>query len=114
MLDLKTWVEFEEVKLVVFVRIEVLDRTGGDIAYQPSKCDSGICHLLEGLLARNSDRGLLNDLLMSSLDRAITSKDGDIVAILVGEKLDFQMPCAAGKLHDEDRRAWNLARRCLI
>ena len=49
---------------------------------------------------------LFNDLLVSALDGAITSEEGDGAAILISEQLDFQVPSGASELHDENRRTW--------
>jgi hypothetical protein len=107
MLDLETGVELQEVELVVGVRVEVLDGTGGDITDELTETDSGRLHGLERVGLRNGDGSLLNNLLVTSLNGAISAEEGDVVAVLISEQLDFEMSGVAGKLHDEDGRARN-------
>lgn len=61
--------------------------------------------MLEGLLGRDGHWGFFNDLLVTTLHRAVTTKKRDGVAVLVSNDLDFQVARSTGKLHDENRRA---------
>lgn len=69
---------------------------------------SHLLHVLEGGGRCYGGWGLLNDLLMSPLDGAVSAKQGDGVAVLVGEDLDLQVTGMLGQLHDEDGRAGHL------
>jgi len=60
-------------------------------------------------LGADRDGGFLDNLLVAALDRAVTAKDGDCLAILIREKLDFEMARVAGELHDKNGRAGHLA-----
>ncbi|PNY27761.1 Uncharacterized protein TCAP_02317 [Tolypocladium capitatum] len=108
-LDLETRVELEEVELVVGVRVQVLDGAGGDVADELAEADGGVLHGLEGVGLGDGDGGLLDDLLVPPLDGAVAAEEGDVVAVLVGQQLDLEMPGVAGQLHDEDGGAGDLA-----
>ncbi|GFZ47133.1 hypothetical protein JCM24511_04876 [Saitozyma sp. JCM 24511] len=102
MLDLESGVELEEVERVLLMRIEVLDGTGRDVADELGEADSGLFHLLKLVARGDGDGGLLDDLLVTTLDRAVTAEEGDGVAVLVGDELDLEMASGSGELHDED------------
>ena len=108
-LDLQTRVELQEVELVVGVRVEVLDGTGRDVTNELTERDSCLLHLGESRLSCNGDGSLFDNLLMSALDGAVTTEERDVVAVLIGKKLDFQVASIACKLHDEDGRSRNFA-----
>ncbi|RUS22134.1 LOW QUALITY PROTEIN: hypothetical protein BC937DRAFT_90266 [Endogone sp. FLAS-F59071] len=107
MLDLQTRVEFEEVEVVMGVRI--LDGTGRDITDELGEPDGRFFHRFKGLLLGNGDRRLLDDLLVTTLHRAIAAEEGDGVAVLVGQQLNLKMTRVARELHDENGRAGHLA-----
>ena len=102
-LDLKTRVQFEEVELVIGVRVQVLNGTGGDVTDQLSKADSSTLHGLERGGLGDGDGGLLDNLLVPTLNGAVSAEQGDVVSVLISQQLDFQMPGIASQLHDEDR-----------
>jgi hypothetical protein len=108
MLDLKTGVQFEEVELVIGVRVQVLDGTSRDVSDQATKADSSALHSLEGRLLGDSDRSLLNNLLMTTLNGTITTEQGDVVTVLISQQLNLQMAGVSSQLHDEDGRTRNL------
>jgi hypothetical protein len=114
MFDLKTRVQLEEVELVVVVRVQVLDGTCRHVTDQATQRHSSLLHLLESLCAGNGDGSLLDNLLMSTLDRTVTTEQRDVVAVLISEQLDFQMSGVAGKLHDEDGRTRDFAGSSLV
>ena len=109
MLDLQTGVQLEEVELVIGVGVEVLDGTSRDVTDETTKTDSSVLHGLEGSGLGDGDGGLFDNLLMSALNRAISAEERDVVAILIGKKLNLQMTGAVGELHDKDGRAGNFA-----
>ncbi|RUP43013.1 hypothetical protein BC936DRAFT_137776 [Jimgerdemannia flammicorona] len=109
MLNLETGVELKEVEVVLRVRIEVLDRAGGDVAHELGEPDRRLLHRLESILLGNRDGRLLNDLLVATLDGAVAPEERNGVAVLIGKELNLEMACVAGELHDEDGRAGNLA-----
>lgn len=114
MLDLQTGVQLKEVELVIGVRVEVLDGTGRDVTDETTKTDSSILHGLKGSGLGDGYGGLFDNLLVSALNRAISAEERDVVAILIGKKLDLQMPGAVGELHDEDGRAGNFASGSIV
>jgi hypothetical protein len=114
MFDLETRVQLKEVELVVVVRVQVLDGTCRNVTDQATQRHGSLLHLLESLCAGNGDGSLLDNLLMSTLDRAVTTEQRDVVAVLISEQLDFQMSGVAGKLHDEDGRTRNFAGSSLV
>ena len=59
-------------------------------------------HPLKDIGLGNSSRGLLNDLLVSALNGAVTAKHRDGTAIFISQQLDFQMTSCWCQLHDED------------
>lgn len=63
---------------------------------------SHLLHVLKGGGRCYGGRGLLNDLLVSPLDGAVSAKQGDGVAVLVGQELDLQVTSVFGQLHHED------------
>src|SRR5271154_5537719 len=85
------------------MRIKILDRSSRNISDQLSQSHSSFLHRSKRFLSCNSDRSLLNNLLMSSLHRTIPSKQRNISAILIRQKLHFQMSRIALHLHNENR-----------
>jgi hypothetical protein len=66
--------------------------------------DSGTFHFLKSFILGNRHWRFLDNLLVTTLHGAITSKKRDCVAILIGQKLNLQMTRLARELHDEDGR----------
>ena len=81
-----------------------LDSSSADIADKLRQSNRGALHLLEGLRVRDGHGCLLDDLLVSALDRTVATEKRNGVAVLISEKLDLQVTRLAGELHDEDRR----------
>lgn len=107
-LDLEARVEFKEIENILCVAIEVcreelniysitiakqltFDSAGTDIANELRQSYCSAFHLLKGILLRDGDGGLLDDLLVTALNRTVPSEQGNGVAILVCKELDFQM-----------------------
>ena len=74
-----------------------------------NSCLSHLLHLLKGLGGGHGGGGLLDDLLVPPLDGAVPPKQGDGVAILVGQDLHLQVAGVLRQLHDEDRGAGDLS-----
>ena len=108
MLDLQTRIQFEEVEFVVGVRVEVLDGTSRNVSDQPTEAHSSALHGLESGLFSNSHGGLLDNLLVTTLDGAITTEEGNVVAVLISQQLHLEMASVTSQLHNEDRRSRNL------
>ena len=94
--------------------VQVFDGTSRDIADQLPQAHRGALHCLEGVGLCNGDRGLFNDLLVSSLNRTVSAKDRDVVSVLIGEQLHLQVSGVTGKLHNEDRRPRNFSSGSIV
>jgi len=105
MFDLKSWIKFEKVEFVIGVGVEIFNGSGGNISNKLSQTNGCLFHFSEGFLAGDGDRGFFDDLLMSSLDGTISTKERDIRAILIGQQLNLQMPSIPCHFHDKNRRA---------
>ncbi|ROV86895.1 hypothetical protein VMCG_10866 [Cytospora schulzeri] len=114
MLDLETRVQLQEVELVFVVRVKVLHGTSGDVTDELAQSDCCLLHGPESVGLGDGDRRLLDDFLVTSLDRAISAEERNVVAVLICEQLDLQVTRTAGKLHDEDGRARDLASSLLM
>jgi hypothetical protein len=60
------------------------DCPSADIANKFCETNRGLLHLLEPLRLRDCNRSFFDDLLMTTLDRAVTSEKRDGIAILIG------------------------------
>ena len=54
------------------------------------------------------DWALLDNLLVTPLDRTVSGEEGAAVAILIAEQLDFQVSGSCCQLHPKDGGAWHL------
>jgi hypothetical protein len=112
MLHLEARIEFQEVKYVFCMTIKVyraglgkvhshvkisltLHRACANIANEFGQANCGTLHLLEFLRIGDSDRCLFDDLLMTTLDRAITTEKRDRIPVLVCQELYLQMTSLA-------------------
>lgn len=84
-----------------------LDGSRTNVSDELGQSDGSLLHLLKLLGRSDADGSLLNDLLVSSLDGTVSTKEGDGIAVLIGEKLNLEMSSRAGKSHDEDRRTYD-------
>ncbi|CAI6094402.1 unnamed protein product [Clonostachys chloroleuca] len=114
MLNLETRVELEEIELVVGVRVQVLDSTGGNVTDQFTQTDGRILHGLECVGLGNCDGCFFDNLLVTSLNGTVSAKERDVVSVLISQKLHLQMSGIASQLHDEDGGSGNLARGSLV
>lgn len=66
-----------------------------------------IFHVFEDVGRGDGSRSLLDDLLVPPLHGAVSSEQGDGVAVLIGQDLHLQVTSVLGELHDENGRAGN-------
>lgn len=64
-------------------------------------------HLFKDIRCGNGSRSLFYDFLMSSLHRAVSTKQGNGIAVLICQDLDLEMTSMLCQLHDKNRRARN-------
>ena len=100
-LDLKACIHFEKIERLVLARDE-LDGAGRVIIHRLRQRDGLRTHLLTRLLVEKRRRRLLDDLLVSPLDRALPLAQVNHVAVLVTEHLDLDVPGIGDELLDED------------
>ena len=74
---------------------------GRCIADLTHKADRSVTDLLPQIIIKARRRGLLDNLLVASLDRAFPLKDVCNVSLLVGDNLNLDMPAAFDILLDE-------------
>jgi hypothetical protein len=79
-LDLEAGVHLEEVELAVLV--EELDGAGVVVAARLGDLDRGLAHGLADLVGEVRGRGLLDQLLVAALGRAVALADPHAVAVL--------------------------------
>mmetsp|Transcript_13544 Transcript_13544/g.23330 ORF Transcript_13544/g.23330 Transcript_13544/m.23330 type:complete len:715 (+) Transcript_13544:4833-6977(+) len=115
-LNLETRVELQEEELIVVV-VKVLDGTGVDVANLLGKTDGSVLHLLPDIGLGGNGGTLLENLLVTTLYRAVTSAESDGVTVLVSNELNLQVASTLGETHDEDRGSGDLrldlAKACL-
>lgn len=64
-------------------------------------------HILKHIRSGDGSRSLLYNLLVASLHRTVSSKQGNGIAILISQDLNLQMAGMSGQLHDENGWSWN-------
>lgn len=101
MLHLQTRVHLHKVELLVDIVHDELDGTGVLVVDGASSSDSLGAQFGTQLFSQARGRGLFNDLLMASLDRAIALKQVDDVVVLVGKHLDFDVARTLQVLFDQ-------------
>ena len=70
-LDLQSGVDFKEEELATLVVDQELDSSGRLISHCSAKCERGVAHGSAHIGIDNWRRGLFDDLLMATLDRAV-------------------------------------------
>eukprot|EP00123_Amoebidium_parasiticum_P012634 comp21488_c1_seq1/m.29767 comp21488_c1_seq1/g.29767 ORF comp21488_c1_seq1/g.29767 comp21488_c1_seq1/m.29767 type:complete len:443 (+) comp21488_c1_seq1:791-2119(+) len=90
-LDLQPRVHLHEVELLVFVHNK-LHRAGTHIPHGLGRTHGCLTDAATGLLRKARSRGLFNDLLVSSLDAAVTLKQIHTVPPLVRKHLHLYVP----------------------
>src|SRR5712691_9615809 len=101
-LNLESGVHFQEEEPASLVEDE-LDRPGADVPDRRGKSNRRLPHALAQLGADGGRRGLLDDLLVPSLDRALALVERDHLAVRVTERLDLDVPGPADVGLEEDR-----------
>lgn len=100
-LDLDSGVDLDEVVAVLLVNQE-LGGTSVAVVDRLGESDSVVQDGLAGLLGQVLRRGKLDDLLVTSLDTAVTLEQVDHVTVAVTQKLDFNVLGAVQEALDED------------
>src|SRR5437867_93378 len=91
MLDLEPRVHFEEVAASLRVH-EELDRSGVDVAGRFRDPACGLAQTLAHRVVHERRRRFLDELLVSTLDRALALPQVDDAALSVGQHLDLDVP----------------------
>ena len=101
-LDLQPRVHLEEEELAGVGVDDELDRAGSDVVDRPRRLDRGLAHGLPHLVVDRRRRGLLDDLLVPTLDRAVTLEQVHHLAVRVAEDLDLDVLRPGDQaLHDQ-------------
>ena len=101
MLDLEASVHLEEVEVLVHVEQE-LHGPRAHVVHGARGRDRDLAHLLADLLGEHRAGGLLDDLLVAPLDRALALEQVHDVAVRVGEDLDLDVLRVEDVLLDVD------------
>lgn len=101
MLDLNAGVDFDEIVPVHLVD-EELGSSCVAVLDVPCDFDSIAQDSLTDLLGEMGRRSNLDDLLVATLDGAVTLEQVDAVALSISEQLDFDVPRALEESLDED------------
>ena len=88
-LDLQACVHLQEVERAA--RVEELDGAGADVADLLGEVAGGLAHLLAQLRSQHGARRLLDQLLVTTLHRALALAVVHDVAVLVGHDLDLDV-----------------------
>jgi len=83
-----------------------LDGSCTDVSDELSESNSSLLHLLEPLGLSDGDGSLLDDLLVSPLNRTVSTEKRDGVSVLIRDELDLEMSSRSSESHDEDGRSW--------
>ena len=100
-LDLEAGVDFEEVE-VLFVVEQEFDRARVDVASFAREAAGGFAHAAAQVGADDGGGSFFDDLLMATLDGALTLAEIEDVAVLVGEELDFDVAGALDEFFEID------------
>ena len=101
MLDLEARVHLQKVE--VALAEDELDSAGIDVAGRRHRSDGRLPHSSPNLRRHGRGGGLLHDLLVPALDRALSLAEVHHVAVLVGDHLDLDVPRLSNELFDVDR-----------
>lgn len=101
MLDLDAGVDFDKVVTVLLVDKEL---GGACVAVLdvPGDLDSVVQNSLTNIFGKVGRGSNLDDLLVATLDRAVTLEQMDAVALSISEELDFDVPWTLNESLDED------------
>mmetsp|Transcript_12565 Transcript_12565/g.18855 ORF Transcript_12565/g.18855 Transcript_12565/m.18855 type:complete len:308 (+) Transcript_12565:5648-6571(+) len=109
-LYLQTGVQLKEIKLLITLTVKVFDGSSISVSDSLGKGDGSLFHLRPHLGRCSNRWSLLNDLLMTTLNTAITTVQCNRIAILISKQLNLQMPRVGGQFHDKNGTSWNLSR----
>ena len=101
MLDLEAGVHLHEVEGARRIRDE-LHGPGAGVADRLCGADGALAHRRAPLLRHAGRRRLLEDLLVTALDRAVALEEVHVVAVLIAEDLDLDVPRPLDVALDED------------
>src|SRR5207253_7431954 len=102
MLDLKARVHLQEEELARVGRGDELDRAGARVATRAREGDGRLAHARPQRLRYDGRGGLLDDLLVAALQRALALAEVHDVAVAVAEDLHFDVARALDPLLDDD------------
>ncbi len=109
-LDLQAGVHLEEGERAVRGQ-EQLDGAGAAVVHRLGRLDGGGAHHRADLRGDGGGGGLLDDLLVAALQRAIPLEQGDGVAVAVGEHLHLDVAATFDVALDEHRAVTERALR---
>src|SRR5262249_866012 len=92
-LDLEARVHFQKVETAVLIQ-QKLDCPGVRVAHRASYRGGGGHHRVSNLGRHREGRRFLNDLLMTTLNRALALDERQDRSVMVTEELDFNVPRA--------------------
>src|SRR5215469_533893 len=104
MLDLEPRVHLQEHEVPGSDVHQALDRPGAAVADRRTGLDRGGQHPLTQRRADAGGRGLLGDLLLTPLDRAVTLTEREHTAVVQPEDLDLDVARAGDVPFEQDRR----------
>ena len=102
MLDLNSWVDLDEIVRAGVVIDEEFDRAGVFVLHRAADRQGGLADFAAQCGIEVGRRGDFDDLLMPPLHRAVPLEQMDKIAVLVAEKLHFDVPRAGDEFFDED------------
>mmetsp|Transcript_7497 Transcript_7497/g.19307 ORF Transcript_7497/g.19307 Transcript_7497/m.19307 type:complete len:224 (-) Transcript_7497:432-1103(-) len=91
MLHLETGVHLHEIKLLILGVHDELNGARADVAHRLGRTHGSLPQLASQLGAQTRGWGLLDDLLVSPLNRAVALEEVDGVAVLVGKHLHLDV-----------------------
>ena len=104
-LDLETGVHLQEVEVLVAVD-EELDRASPGVIHRLGRCHRRLAHTGAQIVVEEGAGGLLDDLLMATLHRALAIEEVHDVAVAVPEHLDLDVVRLLHQpLHEDGRVA---------
>lgn len=99
---IQQWLKYLPEGLIWLTYDDKLDSTGSFITQQLSDLDGSRGHVVTQLVVHHGRRGLLDDLLMSALDTALTLEAMVDIAVLVSHDLDLDVAGVGEVLFDQE------------
>ena len=97
MLDLEPRVDLKEISFAPGDIVDELDRARRGVVDRAAQCQGGVAKLGSGYVVQIGCGRFLDDLLVSSLQRAIALAQGHNLTFAIAEDLDLDMTCAGDK-----------------